>query len=263
MVASRSIGQFYPVASPLHALDPRAKILASAVLAVGLFLVNSMAGFFVFTAMIVLLVAASGVPPGVFLSLLKPVAFIVALTVVFQVFFSREGGTLFEWGFVEVHEGGLRMGFFLALRILLLVSVAGLLTATTAPVALADGIEDLLSPLKKLRFPAHEVAMMMTIALRFIPTLHEEAQKISRAQAARGADFSEGGLLKRVRAMLPVLVPLTIGAFRRADELAEAMESRGYRGGEGRTRYRELHFRTRDTLALAAATLVLVAGILL
>jgi energy-coupling factor transport system permease protein len=263
VVAIRSIGQFYPVASPLHALDPRAKIVASAVLVAGLFLVNSTAGFLIFTAMIVLLGAASRVPPGVFFSLLRPVAFIVALTVVFQVFFSREGATLFEWGFVEVHEGGLRMGFFLALRILLLVSVAGLLTATTAPVALADGIEDLLSPLKKLRFPAHEVAMMMTIALRFIPTLHEEAQKISRAQAARGADFSEGGLLRRVRAMLPVLVPLTIGAFRRADELAEAMESRGYRGGEGRTRYRELRFRPRDALALAAAALGLVAGILL
>jgi energy-coupling factor transport system permease protein len=179
------------------------------------------------------------------------------------VFFSREGGTLFEWGFIEVHEGGLRMGFSLALRILLLVSVAGLLTATTAPVALADGIEDLFSPLRRLRFPAHEVAMMMTIALRFIPTLHEEAQKITKAQAARGADFSEGGPIRRVLAMLPVLVPLTIGAFRRADELAEAMESRGYRGGEGRTRYRELRFRTQDAVALASAALVLVAGILL
>ena len=155
------------------------------------------------------------------------------------------------------------MAIFLALRISLLVSVAGLLTATTAPVALADGIEDLLTPLKKLRFPVHEVAMMMTIALRFIPTLHEEAQKIARAQAARGADFSGGGLLGRVRAMLPVLVPLTVGAFRRADELAEAMESRGYRGGEGRTRYRELRFRARDALALALASLVLVGSILL
>ena len=155
------------------------------------------------------------------------------------------------------------MALFLALRILLLVSVAALLTATTAPVALADGIEDLLSPLKRLRFPVHEVAMMMTIALRFIPTLHEEAQKIARAQAARGADFSGGGLLGRVRAMLPVLVPLTVGAFRRADELAEAMESRGYRGGEGRTRYRELRFRVRDALALALASLVLVGSILL
>jgi len=261
--ASRSIGQFYPVASPLHALDPRAKILATSVLVVGLFLVNSVAGFLIFAAAVVLLVAASRVPPRTFLRLLRPVAFIVALTVLFQVFFSREGATLLEWGFLEVHEGGLQMGLFLALRILLLVSAAGLLTATTAPVALADGIEDLLSPLRRLRFPAHEVAMMMTIALRFIPTLHEEAQKITKAQAARGADFSEGGPIRRVRAMLPVLVPLTIGAFRRADELAEAMESRGYRGGEGRSRYRELRLRARDALALAAAALILVGGILL
>jgi energy-coupling factor transport system permease protein len=263
MTASRSIGQFYPVASPLHELDPRAKIVATAVLVIGLFLVDSVVGFLVLAALFALLVAASRVPPGTFLSLLRPVAFIVALTVLFQVFFSREGSLLLEWGFLEVHSGGLRMGLFLALRILLLVSAAGLLTATTAPVALADGIEDLLSPLRRLRFPAHEVAMMMTIALRFIPTLQEEAQKITRAQAARGADFSKGGLLGRVRTMLPVLVPLTIGAFRRADELAEAMESRGYRGGEGRTRYRELRFRVRDALALAAAALVLVGGILL
>jgi energy-coupling factor transport system permease protein len=262
MTAGRTLGQFYPVESPLHELDARAKILATGILAVGLFLVDSVAGFLLIATAVVLLVAASRVPPGIFLNFLKPVALIVALTVLFQVFFSREGTTLLEWGFLEVHEGGLVRGVFLALRILLLVSTAALLTATTAPVELADGIEDLLSPLKRLRFPAHELAMMITIALRFIPTLHEEAQKITRAQAARGADFSEGGPIRRARAMLPVLVPLTIGAFRRADELAEAMESRGYRGGEGRTRYRELRFRARDALALAAAALVVIGGIL-
>jgi len=262
MTAGRTLGQFYPVESTLHELDGRAKILATGILAVGLFLVDSVTGLLLITTAVVLLVAASRVPPGTFLNFLKPVALIVALTVLFQVFFSREGATLLEWGFLEVHEGGLFRGLFLALRILLLVSTAALLTATTAPVELADGIEDLLSPLKRLRFPAHELAMMITIALRFIPTLHEEAQKITRAQAARGADFSEGGPIRRARAMLPVLVPLTIGAFRRADELAEAMESRGYRGGEGRTRYRELHFRARDALALAAAALVVIGGIL-
>jgi energy-coupling factor transport system permease protein len=261
-VTNRGLGQFYPSASPLHALDPRAKILATALLVLGLFLVDSIAGFLVVAAAVAALVAASGIPAGVFLRVLRPVAFIVALTVLFQVLFSREGATLLEWGWLEVHSGGLRLGLFLALRILLLVSAAGLLTATTAPVALADGIEDLLSPLKRLRFPAHEVAMMMTIALRFIPTLGEEAEKITRAQAARGADFSEGGPLRRARALVPVLVPLTVGAFRRADELADAMESRGYRGGEGRTRYRELRFRTRDALALAVTLLVLLAGVL-
>ena len=261
-MTSRGLGQFYPVASPLHALDPRAKILATAVLVLGLFLVDSIAGFLVVATAVAALVAASGIPAGAFLRILRPVAFIVALTVLFQVLFSREGVTLVEWGPLEVHSGGLRLGLFLGLRILLLVSAAGLLTATTAPVALADGIEDLLSPLKRLRFPAHEVAMMMTIALRFIPTLGEEADKITKAQAARGADFSEGGPLRRARALVPVLVPLTVGAFRRADELADAMESRGYRGGEGRTRYRELRFRVRDALALAVTVLILLAGVL-
>ena len=246
----------------MHALDPRAKILATAGLVLGLFLVDSIAGFLVVAVVVAALLAASGIPAGVFLRILRPVAFIVALTVLFQVLFSREGATLVEWGPLEIHAGGLRLGLFLGLRILLLVSAAGLLTATTAPVALADGIEDLLSPLERLRFPAHEVAMMMTIALRFIPTLGEEAEKITKAQAARGADFSQGGPLRRARALVPVLVPLTVGTFRRADELAEAMESRGYRGGEGRTRYRELRFRARDALALVVTQLILLVGVL-
>jgi len=247
----------------VHALDPRAKILATAVFVVGLLLIDSTVGLLFVAAALVALMAVSRIPARTFLRLLRPVLFIVALTVLFQAFFSREGVTLLEWGFLEVHSGGLRLGFFLALRILLLVSSAGLLTATTAPVALTDGIEDLLSPLKRVRFPAHEVAMMMTIALRFIPTLGEEAEKIKGAQAARGADFSEGGPLRRARSFLPVLIPLTVGAFRRADELADAMESRGYRGGEGRTRYRELRFRVSDALALALTLFLLLVGILL
>ncbi len=263
MAASRSFGQFYPVESPLHTLDPRAKILAVAILVVGLFLVDSIAGFLAVVAAVAALVAVGRIPPLTFLRLLRPVLFIVALTAIFQILFSREGETLFEWGILEVHAGGVETGFSLAVRILLLVSAANLLTATTAPVALADGIEDLLSPLKKLRFPAHEVAMMMTIALRFIPTLYEEAQKIMKAQAARGADYGDGGMIRRARALVPVLVPLTVGAFRRADELAEAMESRGYRGGEGRTRYRELRFRPRDAFALVFVGLILAGGILL
>lgn len=246
----------------MHALDPRAKILATAGLVLGLFLVDSIAGFLVVAVAVAALLAASGIPAGVFLRILRPVAFIVALTVLFQVLFSREGATLVAWGPLEIHSGGLRLGLFLGLRILLLVSVAGLLTATTSPVALADGIENLLSPFKRLRFPAHEVAMMMTIALRFIPTLGEEAEKITKAQAARGADFSQGGPLRRALALVPVLVPLTVGTFRRADELAEAMESRGYQGGEGRTRYRELRFRARDALVLVLTQLILLAGVL-
>ncbi len=257
----RALGQFYPVDSPVHALDPRAKILAVAILAVGLFAVGSLAGFLVAGAALLLCIAASRVPPGTFLVFLRPVLPIVLATALFQALFSREGEVLFAWGFVEVRDAGLRLAAFLALRILLLVGAAGLLTATTSPLALADGIEDLLSPLKKLRLPVHEVAMMMSIALRFIPTLADEAARILKAQAARGADFTEGGPLKRARAMLPVLVPLTVGAFRRADELAEAMESRGYNGGEGRTRYRELRFGPRDVLAPILAVVVVAAAV--
>ena len=260
---SRTLGQFYPAASPVHTLDPRAKISATALFAVGLFLVDSIAGFVFVAGALTALVVASRIPAGAFLRFFKPVAPLVALTAAFQLFFSREGEVLLSWGFVEVREGGVRLALFLALRILLLVAAAGLLTATTAPLALADGMEDLLSPLKKIRFPAHEVAMMTSIALRFIPTLGEEAKRITTAQAARGADFSEGGLLKRARAMLPILVPLTVGAFRRADELAEAMESRGYKGGEGRTRFRELRFGPRDLLGPLAAVLILAGGVLL
>ncbi|MGB3683606.1 MAG: energy-coupling factor transporter transmembrane component T [Rubrobacteraceae bacterium] len=263
MAAGRSFGQFYPVESPLHVLDPRAKILGVAILVVGLFLVDSITGFLAVAGALAALVAVGRIPLFTFLRLLRPVLFIVALTAVFQILFSREGPALFGWGILEIHAGGVETGVFLAMRILLLVSAANLLTATTAPVSLADGIEDLLSPLKKLGFPAHEVAMMMTIALRFIPTLYEEARKITTAQAARGADYEDGGLIRRARALVPVLVPLTVGAFRRADELAEAMESRGYRGGEGRSRYRELRFRTRDALALAVVVLILTGGILL
>lgn len=259
---NRALGQFYPVESPVHSLDPRAKIPAAAIFVLGMFLVDSVAGFVFVAIALAALVALSRIPAGTFLRFFKPVAPVVALTALFQAFFSREGDLLFGWGFLEVHEGGLWLALFLALRIVLLVAAAGLLTATTAPLALADGLEDLLSPLKRFQLPAHEVAMMTAIALRFIPTLMEEAERITTAQAARGADFSEGGPLKRARAMLPVLVPLTVGAFRRADELAEAMESRGYRGGEGRTRYRELRFRLSDLLAPLVAMLILAGGVL-
>ena len=257
----RALGQFYPTRSPVHALDPRAKILAVAVLVVGLFLVGSLLGFLVVGVALTACVAASRVPLAVFYGFLRPVLPIVVATALFQALFSREGEILFAWGFLEVRDAGLKLAAFLVLRILLLVAAAGLLTATTSPLALADGVEDLLSPLKKLRFPVHEVAMMMSIALRFVPTLADEAGRIMKAQAARGADFSEGGLIRRARAMLPVLVPLTVGAFRRADELAEAMESRGYHGSEGRTRYRELRFGPRDGLAPILALVVLAVAV--
>lgn len=258
----RGLGQFYPVDSPLHRLDPRAKILAVVLLAGGIFLVGAIAGLLAVGAGVAVLVAVGRIPLSGFLRMLRPVALIVVLTALFQILFVREGEQLLNLWVLNVYSEGLRLAVFLALRILVLIAAAALLTATTSPLSLTDGIEDLLSPLKRLRFPSHEVAMMMTISLRFIPALYEEAQKITGAQKARGADFASGGLVSRVRALLPVLIPLTVGAFARADELAEAMESRGYAGGEGRTRYRELAFGTRDGVALAVAALVPIGGLL-
>lgn len=258
----RGIGQFYPADSVLHRLDPRGKIVAVVLLAAGIFTFSSIAGLLVIGAGVASLVLVGRIPLASFLRMLRPVVLIVVFTAVFQVFFVREGELLFGLWVIEVHSEGLRLAAFLALRILVLIAAASLLTATTSPLALTDGIEDLLSPLKRIKFPAHEVAMMMTIALRFIPTLYEEARKITNAQKARGADFTSGGLVGRVRALLPVLIPLTVGAFARADQLAEAMESRGYSGGEGRTRYRELVFGARDVAAIFIASLVPLAGVL-
>jgi energy-coupling factor transport system permease protein len=261
-VLGRGLGQFYPAESPVHRLDPRAKIVTVAVLVAGLFLVGSMAGFLVIGAAVAAVLVVSRVPVATFLRSLRPIMIILLITSLFQVFFNRQGDLLFGWGWLQVYTGGVELAAFLALRLTLLISVTSLLTATTSPLALSDGLEDLLSPLSRLRFPAHEVAMMMSIALRFIPTLSSEAEKVMKAQAARGAEFSEGGLLRRARGLVPVLVPLTVGAFKRADELAEAMESRGYRGGEGRTRYRELRFGRRDALALGLVGAVLAGSVL-
>ncbi|TCJ18269.1 energy-coupling factor transporter transmembrane protein EcfT [Rubrobacter taiwanensis] len=258
----RGLGQFYPAESPVHRLDPRAKIVAAGAIVAGLFLVDSMAGFLVIGGAVVAALVVSRVPVGSFLRAMRPVLFILVITSLFQILFYRRGELIFGWGWIQVYTGGVELAAFLALRLALLISATTLLTATTSPLALADGLEDLLSPLSRLRFPAHELAMMMSIALRFIPTLSSEAEKVMKAQAARGAEFSEGGLLRRARALVPVLVPLTIGAFKRADELAEAMESRGYRGGAGRTRYRELRFRPPDAAVLALAVAAVAGGAL-
>jgi energy-coupling factor transport system permease protein len=245
----------------MHALDPRAKILGSTVLVVGLLFVDTFSGLLVFGLAVAVGAALSRVPARHLAGTFRPVLPIVALTALFQVLAVREGEELLRWGVFAVHEGGIRLAALLSGRILLLVAAAALLTATTSPLAVADGIESLFSPLKRLRLPVHEAAMTMSIALRFLPTLQEEADRVRKAQAARGADFSEGGPVQRLRALAPILIPLTVGAFRRADALAEAMESRGYAGGEGRTRYRELRFGGRDALAVALAFLVAASGI--
>jgi len=250
-----TIGQFIPRDSAVHRLDPRTKLAAVTMLMVAIFVVGDFAGYALLTAFLLAIVAISQIPIGYLLRGLRPIVFLLLLTVILNIFFSGvEGGTpLVEVrGVVLTREAVLR-ALFIGYRLITLIAVTSLLTFTTSPVALTDGIERLLRPFRRIGVPAHELAMMMTIALRFIPTLLEETEKIMKAQMARGAVFDRGGALRRARALVPVLVPLFVSAFRRADELALAMEARCYRGGEHRTRMKELRFAPRDAVGLAVA----------
>jgi len=255
-----TIGQYLPRESPVHRLDPRTKIAAVTLLMVAIFVVRDFAGYALLTAGLLGVIALSQIPLGYLLRGLRPILFLLVLTLVLNVFFGGvQGGTelVRVRGLVITREAVLR-ALFLGYRLVVLVVVTSLLTFTTSPVELTDGIERLLRPFRRLGVPAHELAMMMTIALRFIPTLLEETEKIMKAQMARGAEFDRGNALRRARALVPVLVPLFVSAFRRADELALAMEARCYRGGEQRTRMKELRFSLRDGVALAVAVLASV-----
>lgn len=253
------LGQFVPGDSPVHRLDPRTKILAMIAYIVLVFLVRAMPVFAVPLLFVLGALLVSGVPARYALSSLRPMRWLIAFMFLINLFFTQGDRVLFSWWIIRVTAEGLRQAVFISLRLILLVAGTSLLTLTTSPIALTDGLERLLKPLKRIRFPAHELAMMMTIALRFIPTLLEETERIRKAQMARGADFETGGLLARARAMVPLLVPLFVSAFRRADELAMAMESRCYHGGEGRTRMHELHYARRDLLAALLIALLLAA----
>jgi len=255
------LGQYYPVDSPIHRLDPRTKIVMAIIYIVVLFLVRGVPAYGVLTAFSVGAILLSRVPGRLVLRTLRPILFILAFTLVLHVFFTK-GEPLFTLGPLTGSREGLVQGAFMASRLLLLISTTSLLTLTTSPIALTDGIEALLRPFKPLGIPAHELAMMMTIALRFIPTLLEEADKIMKAQMARGADFESGNIVKRAKGMVPLLVPLFVGAFRRADDLALAMEARCYRGGENRTRMKQLRLGLADYAALTAFSAIMASSIL-
>ena len=262
MIKDITIGQYFPGRSPVHRLDPRVKIMLALGYIVILFVAQNAWGLGLgvvagFGAYLI-----SGIPLVMILKSLKPVVPIIIFTSVLNMLFV-EGESLFHWWIVNITREGVHTAIFMSVRIICLIAGTSLLTYTTSPIALTDGIERLMGPLKKLRFPVHELAMMMTIALRFIPTLIEETDKIMSAQKARGADFESGNLLQRARALVPILVPLFISAFRRADELAIAMECRCYHGGEGRTKLHVLHYQLRDYLVLAAYGAVLAAVLIL
>jgi len=256
-----TIGQYIPRDSAVHRLDPRTKIAAVTMLMVAIFIVRDFAGYALLTAFLLGVIVASQIPIGYVLRGLRPILFLLLLTVILNTFFSgvREGTPLFHIRGIVVYREAVMRAIFIGYRLITLVAVTSLLTFTTSPVELTDGIERILRPFRRIGVPAHELAMMMTIALRFIPTLLEETEKIMKAQMARGAEFDRGGALRRARALVPVLVPLFVSAFRRADELALAMEARCYRGGEHRTRMKELRFAPRDGIALAVALAAAVA----
>lgn len=261
MLKNITIGQYFPGNSAVHRLDARVKLVLTLVMLVDVFLSGGFCAFALIFAFIMATAKSTKIGLGFIVRGLKPIAFIVAFTFILNLFVQTSGETLVHWKFIHITTGGVRMAAFMALRLMLLVISSQLLTLTTSSLSLTDGLESLMKPLKKIKFPAHEIAMMMSIALRFIPTLMEETDKIMKAQSARGADFESGGLLKRARAMVPLLVPLFVSAFRRADELALAMEARCYRGGEGRTRM-NIARATRLDLYAAFVVLALTGAII-
>ncbi|MCM1245620.1 MAG: energy-coupling factor transporter transmembrane protein EcfT [Roseburia sp.] len=263
MLRDITIGQYYPVESKIHALDPRVKIVAVLVYLVSLFLFHDFAGYIIVSIFLVSVIYMSRVPFSYLSRGLKPVIFLIIFTAFFNIFFTS-GDVLFEWELIKGHPilvtwQGLRKGLFMVLRLVYLVIGSSLLTYTTTPNKLTDGIESLLKPLAKLRVPVHDLAMMMSLALRFIPILLEEANRIIKAQSARGASFDEGKITERLRAMVSILVPLLVSATRRAYDLALAMEARCYRGGEGRTKMKPLKYLKSDVAAYFILVVYLAA----
>lgn len=268
MISDITLGQFFPGYSPLHRLDPRTKILIAIAAIVGIFFANNPASFFVITLLALVLIWISRISFNVIVKGIKPILFILLFTMILNVFMTEgEGEPLVEFWIIKIYTYGIVRAIFMAWRVVLLIVITSmLLTYTTSPIALTDGLESLLSPLKKLGVPVHTFAMMMSIALRFIPTLIEETEKIMNAQKSRGADFSTGSLANRARALIPLLIPLIVSSFKRAEELATAMECRCYRGDKNRTKLVKLVMRPRDYLwffltALSVA-LIVVSSIL-
>ncbi len=262
MLNNATIGQFFPGDSFLYKVDPRTKLLLTIAMIVIVFVAKGFIGLGLVLMLVVGATLSTGIGLKYMVKALKPLLVIISITFILNLFLMKDGKVLVEFYFIKITSGGLETALFMALRLILLIQSTQILTLTTSPLALTDALESLMRPLAKIRFPAHEISMMMSIALRFIPTLMEETGKIRRAQMARGADFESGGLFKRIKAMLPLLVPLFVSAFRRADELALAMEARCYRGGDHRTKMKQLKFSWRD-IVMAGIVAAIIAGIVL
>ncbi len=263
MIRDITIGQYYPAQSILHRLDPRVKLVGTLLYLISLFLFNSIPGYLVATIFLVAIIRMSKVPFSYIMKGMKPIIMLLMITVLFNLFLTRGGETLFHAWIFTITEEGLRTAVYMAIRLIYLIAGSSLMTFTTTPNALTDGIESLLHPLNRIHVPVHEVAMMMSIALRFIPILLEETDKIMKAQIARGADLESGNIIQRVKSMIPILVPLFVSAFRRANDLAMAMEARCYRGGEGRTKMKPLRYKSRDRMAYIVMIVYVVAVVVI
>ena len=257
MLKDVTLGQYFPGTSVVHRLDPRTKLIVLIVYIVALFIAKNWLSYGIVFAFLATSIAISRIPVKAIVKGLKPLVFVLVFTGVLNLFFTAGDKVLVSFWRITVTLEGICRAVFMVLRILMLISGTFLLTYTTSPISLTDGLESLLNPLKKIRLPVHELSMMMCIALRFIPTLIEETDKIMSAQKARGADFENGKLMERVKALVPILVPLFISAFRRADELATAMECRCYQGGDGRTKMKLLRYKRGDLKAFATGVLLL------
>lgn len=261
MIRDITIGQYYPVDSKLHRLDPRVKIMCTLLFLISLFLLQNIYGYLVATVFLISVIRISKVPFKFIVKGLKPIIMLLMITVLFNLFLTKTGKLLLEFWIFQITEDGLRIAVFMAIRLVYLILGSSLMTFTTTPNALTDGIERLLWPLQKIKFPVHEIAMMMSIALRFIPILLEETDKIMKAQIARGADLESGNIIQKAKAMIPILVPLFVSAFRRATDLAMAMEARCYRGGEGRTKMKPLVYKKKDYIAYAITIVYMVIAV--
>lgn len=260
MIRDITIGQYYPAKSFIHRLDPRVKIVCTLLFLISLFVQNSILGYALATVFLIMIIKVSRVPFKFIVKGLKAVVLLLLFTIVMNLFLTEGGAVLVHFWIFRITENGLRTSVFMAVRLTYLILGSSLMTFTTTPNSLTDGLERLLHPLNKLNVPVHEVAMMMSIALRFIPILLEETDKIMKAQIARGADLDSGNIIQKTKAMVPILVPLFVSAFRRANDLAMAMEARCYHGGEGRTKMKPLIYKSRDYVAYII-TIIYVAAV--
>ena len=258
MIKNMTIGQYFPADSFVHKLDPRTKLIITFILIIFVFLIHSLPGYISIVVFLALTIAFSKISFRLVLKSIRSIWLVIFITFILNIFFLKGEEMLFEWQFIRIYKEGLIKACEMAGRLVILVIISSMLTYTTSAKEITDAIEILFGPLKKIRFPVHEMALMMSIALRFIPTLLEETDRIMKAQTARGASFDTGGLISRIKGMLPILIPLFISAFKRAEDLALAMEARCYHGGDNRTRLVEYHYKFRDLIAFALTALEIV-----